>query len=224
MLKALLFDLDGTMVNTDPVHYQTWQDILQPYDIQLNPTFYQQHFSGRRNVEILKDLLPDFTDEQIEDFSLYKEAEFRKRAQDLQRISGLTEILHWTDEQKLRRAVVTNAPRENAEFMLQVLQLQDVFPVVILGDELVVGKPDPLPYQLALSQLGVLPEAAIAFEDSPSGLRSAIGAGIPTVGIASTHTATELDQLGAILVVKDFTDVRLMERLQQQQVESMCSR
>jgi HAD superfamily hydrolase (TIGR01509 family) len=223
MLKALLFDLDGTMVNTDPVHYQTWQDILQPYGIQFNPTFYRQHFSGRRNAEILKDLLPDFTDQQIEDFSIYKEAEFRQRAQDLQRTPGLTEFLSWTNQQHLRRAVVTNAPRQNAEFMLQVLQLQDVFPVVILADELVVGKPDPLPYQLAVSQLGVLPEASIAFEDSPSGLRSAIGAGIPTVGIASTHAAEELYELGAILVIENFADVRLMERLQQQ-VEPMCSR
>jgi beta-phosphoglucomutase-like phosphatase (HAD superfamily) len=78
-----------------------------------------------------------------------------------------------------------------------------------------MGKPDPLPYLEALRQLQLAPEETIAFEDSPSGIRSAVGANILTVGIASTHDPNELAQLGTSLVIADFTDVKLMPLLQQ---------
>jgi HAD superfamily hydrolase (TIGR01509 family) len=213
MLSALLFDLDGTLANTDPLHYQTWQEILQEYGLEIDRPFYQQHFSGRRNLEIIQDLLPHLASDEAEALSQFKEAEFRKRSHKLPPLPGLLELLTWVEQQQLPKAVVTNAPRKNAEFMLRSLNLEATFPVVILGDELAMGKPDPLPYQLGMSRLGVLPEQAIAFEDSPSGLRSAVSAGILTVGIASTHNSKDLYELGAMLVVEDFTDPQLMQLL-----------
>lgn len=213
MLNALLFDLDGTMANTDPVHFQTWQDVLKDYDFTIDRPFYQAHFSGRRNLEILNDLIPQLTPEQAEEFSQYKEAEFRRRASQLHPMPGLMDCLDWATRQGLQLATVTNAPRPNAEFMLTVLGVADRFPTVVIGDELPAGKPDPLPYQLGLSRLGVQAEEAIAFEDSPSGIRSAVAAGIVTVAIASTHDPEDLYEVGATLVIPDFTDPRLEEIL-----------
>jgi HAD superfamily hydrolase (TIGR01509 family) len=216
MLKALLFDLDGTLANTDPIHFQTWRELLLDYGLDIDLDFYQAKFSGRRNQEIVKDLLPHLSDAEGEQLSWQKEANFRDRAEQvLMPMPGLAEILAWTDAHQLKRAVVTNAPVENAQFMLRVLQLETVFPIVILGDELPKGKPDPLPYQLALEQLGVTAADTIAFEDSPSGIRSAVGAGIPTVGVASTHSLEELHHLGVSLMIADFTDDRLWRWLEQ---------
>lgn len=210
MLKAILFDLDGTLANTDPIHFQTWKDLLVEYGLDIDTEFYRSHFSGRRNQEIINDLLPHLSSQEGEQLSWDKEAEFRDRAQAiLTPMPGLLDVLHWTDTQAIQRAVVTNAPAENAQFMIQVLNLEDVFPLVVLGDELPVGKPDPLPYQTGLEQLGVSATEAIAFEDSSSGIRSAISAGIPTIGVASTHPTEELYDLGCILVVDDFTDSKL---------------
>lgn len=215
MLKALLFDLDGTLADTDPIHFQTWRELLLKYDLAIDPAFYRAKFSGRRNQEIVKELLPQLSDEAGEQLSQKKEADFRVQAESLLTpMPGLSEILTWSETQNLKRAIVTNAPVENARFMLRVLNLEEMFPIVILGDELPQGKPDPLPYQTALQQLGVAAAEAIAFEDSSSGLRSAIGAGIPTVGIASTHEPEELDAIGATLVIKDFADSRLWDWLQ----------
>lgn len=217
MLKALLFDLDGTLADTDPIHFQTWRELLLQYDLEIDPDFYRTKFSGRRNQEIVKELLPQLSDQAGEQLSQKKEADFRVQAESLLTpMPGLAEILTWAEAQNLKRAVVTNAPVENARFMLRVLKLEAVFPIVILGDELPQGKPDPLPYQTALQQLGVAATEAIAFEDSSSGLRSAIGAGIPTVGIASTHEPEELNAIGATLVIKDFADSRLWDWLQQE--------
>ena len=215
MLKALLFDLDGTLVETDSLHFLIWQDFLRDHGIESDRAFYQAKISGRLNPDIVADLLPQLDPEAAADFIWRKEAEFRNRATSLQPMPGLLSLLTWAEQRAVRVAVVSNAPRENALFALKALHLETTFEQIILGDDLPQGKPDPLPYQEALRQLDLRPEQAIAFEDSPSGMRSAVGADIFTVGISSTHDPSELEQLGAQLVVADFTDTRLMQRLEQ---------
>jgi HAD superfamily hydrolase (TIGR01509 family) len=216
MLKALLFDLDGTLSHTDPVHYDTWFDLLLEYGIEINPDLYKTHFSGRLNEAIVRDLLPQLSPQEGIELSDRKEAEFRRRAAtQLRPLPGLRDVLAWMEEQQLLRAIVTNAPRANAEFMVQVLQVQSHFPLVILGDELERGKPDPLPYQVALERLGVQPDEALVFEDSPSGLQAAIAAGIPSIGVATSQPAEILQATGAKFVISDFCDRPLWELLEQ---------
>ncbi|HEY9646522.1 MAG TPA: HAD family phosphatase [Chroococcidiopsis sp.] len=209
MLKALLFDLDGTLANTDPVHRATWQEVLREYGIAVDEALYRERFSGRLNEHIVKDLLPHLSAEQGKRLAAYKEAEFRKRAGNLTPLPGLLPMLDWMDAVGMKRSLVTNAPKDNAATMLQILGLTKRFPVIVLGDELPMGKPDPLPYQLGLSRLGVLPNEAIAFEDSPSGIRAAVRAGVATIGVTTTHSADELYDLGVTLAVTDFTDPTL---------------
>lgn len=207
MLTALLFDLDGTLADTDPIHFRTWKDILQNYGLTIDRAFYEQHFSGRLNAAIVRDLLPDLSLEEGQQLSWHKEAEFRRRAAgELEPMAGLSDVLAWATKHALKQAVVTNAPAENAEFMLAVLGLTNQFDTVILAEELERGKPDPLPYQVALEQLGVASANAIAFEDSPSGVRSAVAAGILTVGIASTQPPDVLYDMGATSVVANFEE------------------
>ncbi|NJO41542.1 MAG: HAD-IA family hydrolase [Cyanobacteria bacterium CRU_2_1] len=215
MLAALLFDLDGTLVETDSIHFLIWQDMLQEQGLEIDRAFYQTKISGRLNPDIVRDLLPQLSPEKQAQFIWDKEAEFRNRAGALIPMPGLADILAWSDEQALKRAVVSNAPKENAQFMLQALKLAETFPMIVLGDDLPKGKPDPMPYQTALDRLGVTVEETIAFEDSPSGICSAVGAGILTIGIASTHTPEDLYKLGTTLVVKDFTDPKLWDLLHQ---------
>ncbi len=215
MLQALLFDLDGTLTNTDEIHFKVWQEELQPYGLSLDREFYNQHFSGRLNQAIVAELLPHLSAAAAAALSDRKEAEFRRRAQgELQPLAGLSAILQWATVQQLQQAVVTNAPVANAELMLQALGLSTHFHTVVIAEQLERGKPDPLPYQVALARLGVAAQAAVAFEDSPSGLRAAVAAGILTVGVASTHLPGDLYALGAKLVIQDFADPALLELLQ----------
>lgn len=212
LLKALLFDLDGTLANTDPIHQAVWQEVLQPYGYEVTESFYQQRISGRLNEDIVRDLLPQVPPEQEPQFSADKEARFRElAAQRLAPLAGLLPLLHWGQQQKLAIAVVTNAPRANAQFMLETLGLTDHFEQVILAAELPMGKPDPLPYQEALRLLKLGTEEAVVFEDSTTGVRSAVAAGITTIGLATTYPPDVLYALGATLVVPDFTDERLQQ-------------
>jgi len=209
MLSAILFDLDGTIVNTDPIHYQAWRQMLLNYGIDIDQTFYKSRVSGRLNPEIVKDILPQLSQVEGEKFADEKESLFRQLAGNLQPLNGFPEFLAWTKTHGLKRALVTNAPRLNAEFMLEVLGIQDIFDTVVLAEDCVAGKPDPAPYQVALQNLSITATEAIALEDSPSGIRSAVSAHILTIGIASTHDPGGLTQIGAAIAISDFTDWHL---------------
>jgi len=213
MIQALLFDLDGTLVNNDPIHYQAWREVLTPYNVEIDEDFYKKRISGRLNPDIVKDLLPQLSPIQAEAFIEEKEARYRNAATTIQPLEGLHSILEWAKARNIKLALVTNAPRKNTQFMLKVLGLESTFSVVVLGEDVEVAKPDPIPYQVAIAQLEVSPETAIAFEDSPSGIRSAVGAGIFTVGIASTQEPDKLHQLGAELVVPNFSAPELLTLL-----------
>lgn len=209
MLAAILYDLDGTIVNTDPLHYQVWQQLLRDVGIEIDEEFYLARMSGRLNPAIVQELLPELSPEAVEQFSELKEARFRELATELTPLPGLLNAIAWAEARGLKQAVVTNAPRENAYHMLRVLNLQERFDRVVISEDIGVAKPDPGPYQYILNHFGLTPEQALAFEDSPSGIRAAVGAGIPTVGIASTQDPTDLYYLGAMLVIPDFTDSQL---------------
>lgn len=211
MLKAILFDLDGTLANTDPIHFQVWQTLLAPYGITVDQTFYDRFISGRLNPDIVQDLLPQLTVDEGVAFSTQKEAQFRQMAaHQLRRMPGLTDFLRYVKQQGYATALVTNAPRSNAEFMLKTLALESVFQPVVIADDLPKGKPDPLPYQTALEQLGLASKEALVFEDSPTGVRAAVAAGVPTIGVTSSHSDETLVQLGALFTIADFTDRRLL--------------
>jgi len=208
-LAALLFDLDGTLAHTDPLHFLAWQDALAEHGVEVDEAAYARHVSGRHNPQIVADLLPHLTESQGRAFAEAKEARFRAAAGDLEPLPGVHEVLRAARRAGLATALVTNAPRDNTLFMLRALGLQDAFDAIGLGDEAAAPKPDPAPYRETLRRLGVEADRALAFEDSPSGVTSARGAGVPVVGLTTTQRPDALTDAGASLVVDDFLDARL---------------
>ena len=109
----------------------------------------------------------------------------------------------------MKTGLVTNAPRKNVGAVLPALRLEDYFDAVVPIEEAGPGKPDPAPYRAALKKLGADPGEALAFEDSVSGIASAVGASIRTVGIASTQGPEKLREAGVFMVAEDLTDPNL---------------
>ncbi len=212
MYWALLFDLDGTLAETDSLHLPTWVAVLRPYGIEVDEEFYRESISGRNNLKIVEELLPALSAEEGRKLAEAKEASFRERTVELEPLPGLLAFMQEGRDRDLSLALVTNAPQENVEAILLALELGEFFDEVVLSDEVGPVKPDPAPYRAALEKLRVTPEEALAFEDSTSGISSSVAAGIPTVGIASTQERETLLQAGAFSVVRDFTDPEL-ERL-----------
>lgn len=216
MLTAILFDLDGTIVNTDPIHYQVWRDILLDYDVEIDEEIYKSRFTGRLNPEIIQDILPNLSLEEGEKLADEKEARFRDRADELKPMEGFSHLIALTEKYGIKRALVTNAPTKNALFMLDILGLKETFDTVVIAEQEAAAKPDPTPYRVALKRLGVNPEQAIAFEDSPSGISSALGAGIPTIGVASSGKPIKMREMGAFMTIYNFMDFEMWAFLNSQ--------
>ncbi|WPO47687.1 HAD-IA family hydrolase [Pseudomonas sp. S1Bt23] len=210
MLNALLFDLDGTLTDTDQLHLLALQQLLLEEEGRV---FTQQefaaHVSGQANANMCRYLFPQRSVAEHEAFADRKEVRFRQLSPRLTPMPGLLRLLDFARERGIGMCVVTNAPRANAEHMLDVLGLGDRFDSVLVAEELPRAKPDPLPYLTGLECLGASAEAGIAFEDSIPGLTAAVGAGVFTVGLATSQSPEALLAAGAHLVVEDFNDPRL---------------
>ena len=184
----------------------------------IDEAFFLERISGRSNPAICADLFPAWSEAEGAAFSDAKEARFRElaaeRLSDL-RTEGLDALLAWLDEKDIPAAAVTNAPRANAELMLNAIGRLSWFKTLVIGDECAHAKPHPEPYQVAMRTLGVEPKDCVAFEDSPSGARAAVAAGVPTWGILSTQPAAALAEAGCEASVADFADAELLEYLEQ---------
>ncbi|PWB31028.1 haloacid dehalogenase [Pseudomonas sp. SDI] len=209
MLEALLFDLDGTLSDTDKLHLLAMQQLLQEDGRVLSEAEFDAHVSGRANADLCRYLFPDRPLSEHLAFAERKEARFRALSPTLAPTPGLLALIEYAEQQRIGMAVVTNAPRANATHMLDALGLSGRFEHVLVAEELPRTKPDPLPYLSGLQRLGARAERALAFEDSVPGVTAASKAGIVTVGLSTSQPPEALLAAGAQLVVKDFADARL---------------
>ncbi|HCV38096.1 MAG TPA: haloacid dehalogenase [Pseudomonas sp.] len=215
MLTALLFDLDGTSTDTDTLHLQAFRQLLHDHDgRELTQEQFDAQVSGRANGELFAELFPLAGASERKALADRKEALFRDLSPALQPMPGLLRLMDHARACNIGMCVVTNAPRLNAEHMLKAMGLGDRFEHVLVAEELERAKPDPLPYLAGLQRLEAVAGEALAFEDSLPGVTAASGAGIFTVGVATTQTPERLLAAGAKLVVQDFNDPQLWELIE----------
>jgi HAD superfamily hydrolase (TIGR01509 family) len=207
---ALLFDIDGTLTDTDPLHIRAFNQMLQAFGQNITPDEYFRRVMGFANADIMQGFFPDLPVTEHKKLADEKEAAFRKLAkEELHPTNGLMELLDWADAQGIAMAAVTNAPQANAALILNSLNITHRFKTIVIGDELPRGKPDPMPYLVAGERLKIDIQCCVAFEDSRSGMRSASAAGTVAIGVLSSLPGEELVKVGARFGVKDFTDARL---------------
>ncbi len=211
---ALLFDLDGTLCDTDALHYGAYCTLLKDFGRSITLEHYKARIMGAPNDLIMREMFPELDIARHRELADRKEALFRAAITALDPTHGLDALLNWARTNGVGIAVVTNAPRPNAEMMLQGLRLGRRIDRLVLGEELPRAKPDPLPYATALQHFSVAPERAVAFEDSLPGIRSASGAGVATYGIRTGHPDEALLAAGAVAAIDDFTDAALWQRLE----------
>jgi beta-phosphoglucomutase len=204
---AAIFDLDGTLVQSEHLHRQSWIEPLAELGIAVDDDAYLRDFAGKPGLLIIRDHVGLEGDAALDLYQRVTEGYWRL-AVEAEATSGLLDFLDLLG--KLPKAVCTSAQRESAHRMLDLLDLTRRFDAIVTATDVTRGKPDPEPFALAATQLGVDPTSCIAVEDSANGLRSARAAGMTVVGIGpGESTYGDL----ADYWIEDFTDPSLPELL-----------
>jgi len=210
--SALLFDIDGTMADTDALHVEAFNQVFGPRGHVFDRARAAKELMGFSTASLAERFLPDETQERQAAIMAEKEAVFRKLASGkIQPMPGLMTLLALADRAGVPVVAVTNAPRLNAELLLSGLGIMHRFQALVIGDELPHAKPHPLPYLEGLRAVNAAANLSVAFEDSRSGIASASAAGIATVGVRSSLCHDDLVVAGALLTVASFDDPDLMK-------------
>lgn len=216
---ALIWDVDGTLVDTAELHFQAWLTLAR----ELGKPFTRADFAatfGWRNPEIIPKLFgQEIDDEQINLLGDRKEDLYRAEAEKgVALLPGTRQLLEAVIASGARQAIGSSAPRRNIDLILRITQTAPLFSAVVAMEDTRRGKPDPEVFLLGAKQLGVLPERCIVLEDAPAGIRAAKAGNMRAVGVAFVghHPVEKLQAAGADLVVKSLEAVsvnRLLELL-----------
>jgi HAD superfamily hydrolase (TIGR01509 family) len=209
--KALLFDIDGTLADTDSLHLEAFNLILGPRGHVFDHERFTRELQGFSTASICERYLANELPTRQVGIMEEKEEAFRNLVSGrIKPTPGLMTLLNLADQADIPMVAVTNAPRLNAEMLLAGLGIMHRFKAVIIGDGLPHGKPNPMPYLEGLRAVDAAPNLSIAFEDSRSGVKSASSAGIATVGIRTSLSHTDMIEAGAIATAKTFDEPELM--------------
>lgn len=215
-MKAVIFDMDGVIVDTNPHHRTAWREYYQRYGKTLSDADFVQYVSGKHNSDIIAHLFTGQTvpAREVIRLSNEKEALFRELYRsNITPVPGLVNFLRALKAAGIRTAVATSAPVENLNFVVDALNLRPYFDALLNESLVSRPKPDPEIYQKAMQLLGVEPADSVIFEDSMTGIRAARASGAFVVGVATTQTPDELRPF-VDDVLPDFTEMTL-ERLPQ---------
>jgi beta-phosphoglucomutase-like phosphatase (HAD superfamily) len=203
---ALIFDLDGVLIDSMPLHTAAWERYLRGLGLHVEDLERRMH--GKRNSELVRDLIDSsLPNDVVFEHGAAKERLFRQMLLESDiwrfRVAGLLEFLQRHEE--LPKAIGSNAEPANIDFVLDRFHLRPFFRVIVDGMQVQRPKPFPDIYLHAAEQLGVAPANCIVFEDSPTGVEAARAAGMRTVGVETIPT----DFHGVDLRIQNFLDPQL---------------
>jgi beta-phosphoglucomutase len=211
MDKAFIFDLNGTMIDDMQYHLKAWYHILNnDLGANLDWETVKSHMYGK-NQELLVRIFGAnrFTQEEMDRISMEKEKQYQHEYRPhLQLIPGLPLFLEKAYNLHIPMAIGSAAITFNIDFVLDNLNIRHYFKAIVSADDVTISKPDPETYLTAASQLGMVAEKCIVFEDAPKGVESAWRAGMPSVVLTLLHEAEEFKAYpNNIRYIKDYTNL-----------------
>ena len=205
---GLIFDMDGVLIHSNPVHVRAWEIFNRRYGLETTGSMLRQMY-GRRNDELIREFFPGLTAEEVEARGAAKEKLYREmvagRIEEIL-VPGLRSFLE--SHRANPMAVASNAEPANVAFVLD-RGLRPYFRVVVDGHQVQHPKPDPEIYQRTAELLEIPPRDCVVFEDSLLGVQAARAAGCRVVGLLTTHD----DLPGADLKIDNFSNGDLSEWL-----------
>ncbi len=211
IVTAVIFDMNGTMVQDGRYYRQAFAELFRRHGVTVNDDEYEEKVANHLNTQIWPAVfgralsLSESRALSREKEQIYEEL----YGPELHPVRGLIELVWLLKRSHFKLAVATTAALGVTGFILSALHLEGAFDVVVTGNDVYTGKPNPEIYNLTLEKLGVPATQAIAFEDSPHGVRAAVAAGIATIGMATDYPADTLRELGVHEVISTFKEVEV---------------
>ncbi len=195
MIKAVLWDLDGTLVDSAEFHWWAWRDIMRDEGAPVTYEHFVQSF-GKRNDLILAGWIGEDADpERVIRLGEAKEAHFRElvRQRGVSPLPGVRDWVARLHDAGWRHAIATSAPRANLEAVVDAMGMRHLFAAGVAAEDVTRGKPDPEVFLLAAQRLGAEPRSSIVVEDAPTGIEAGRRAGMRTIGVSLMHNLTQAD-------------------------------
>jgi beta-phosphoglucomutase len=204
MLRGVVFDMDGVVIDSHPAHREAWKAFLAAVGRTISDSELDIILDGGKREEILKHFLGNLTAEQIFEYGKLKDRILQNHRDRLAPMSGVVDFLDQLCDCGIRIALATSAGRQRVCQTLIELGISHYFETVVTGDDVNAGKPDPAIYRLAASRMQEEPRYLLAVEDAVSGVKAARSAGMRCVGLAHNGRAESLRLAGANPIIENF--------------------
>ncbi|MFH0884341.1 MAG: HAD family phosphatase [Candidatus Micrarchaeota archaeon] len=209
MISAVLFDFDGVVVQSEPLHMQTFLEMLEPYGVRVGEGRWYREFAGTGSKHIFEVLVKEYgLDLDVDTLVAERKRNYeaRVRAGELKEMPGVRDFVLMLKSRGIHTAIVSGSHRTNVQAALETLSMQGLFDLIVSGDDLEQRKPDPGPFLHAAQKLHVPPEACLVIEDSDAGCEAARRAGMK---LAWLKPPLDMPDQTSDIVISDFTGPNL---------------
>lgn len=207
--EALIFDMDGTMIDSMPWHARSWVEFAHRHGLAMDVSDILARTTGRTGTECMRELFGrELTDVECQALVHEKETIYRELfGAQFTEVAGFGAFAQAAVARGLKIAVGTAGDRHNIEFAMSRLAMDPLPLAIVGGDEGFSGKPTPAIFLEAARRIGALPSRCIVFEDAPFGIEAARRGGMRAVAVCSSHSATELAGPHVIAAVRDYDEL-----------------
>jgi beta-phosphoglucomutase len=204
VLRGAIFDFDGVIVDSHPVHKRAWKKLLESVGRGVSDEELQFVLDGKKREEILRHFLGDLDPRLMSEYSQKKERFFQNEAAAVQTIEGVEGFLEDLAVACVTCGIASSGSASRVNFLLDRFDLKRHFKAIVTGDDIKTGKPNPAIFLRAAQDVQLDPSELIAFEDAQSGIMAARSAGMMCIGIAQPDRESILLGAGANFVLPDF--------------------
>lgn len=205
-LEAVIWDMDGVIVDTALYHLKAWQNVFQEKSITFTESDFRQSFRQRNDAIIKSVLGAAISPDEIKAVASKKETDFRFQiGQDIKLLPGVVKLILALGKRGVKMALASSAPRENIQLIFARLGIENCFQAIVNDNDVSEGKPNPQVFLLAAQRLDAAPKKCVAIEDAIAGVTAAKRAGMYCVAVTTTNPREHL--MEADLVVESLESV-----------------